>query len=260
MHILLTNDDGVYADGIAAMYRALQETDHHIDVVAPLTEQSAVGHAITMADPLKVSTVDVEFCITGHAVRGTPADCVKLAINTLLDTKPDLVISGINRGANTGNHIIYSGTVSAATEATMYGIPSIAISLAITSRTEAQHDFRNAARFAVQLAEKVFQQGGLPAGTLLNVNVPEIDAEQIKGVRIGQQAKFHHTDEFEKRKDPANQTYFWLKFEDVIVLDPPEVDVDYRLVKDGYIVVTPIHYDLTDYEMLTRLKTWTFGG
>ena len=258
MKILLTNDDGLYADGIAAMYRALQDTDHHIDVVAPLTEQSAVGHAITMSDPLKVSFVNVESRIAGHAVGGTPADCVKLAVNALLETKPDLVISGINRGANTGNHIIYSGTVSAATEATMFGIPSIAISLDVSARTQTKYDFRYAARFATTLSEKIFQQGGLPPGTLLNVNVPGIDAEQIKGVRIGRQATFHHTDEFEERTDPANRTYFWLKFEDVLVLDPPDVDVDYRLLKDGYVVITPIHYDLTDYKMLTQLQTWLF--
>ncbi len=258
MNILLTNDDGLYADGIAAMYQALQETEHHIDVVAPHSEQSAVGHAITVADPLKVSFVKVDNRIAGHAVVGTPADCVKLAVSALLDRKPDLVISGINRGANTGNHIIYSGTVSAATEATMFGIPSIAVSLDVSLRTQSRHDFQYAAQFAVALSEKMFQQGGLPSGTLLNVNVPGIDAEQIKGVRIGRQAKFRHTDEFEKRTDPADRTYFWLKFEDVVVLDPPDVEVDYRLVKDGYVVITPIQYDLTDYKMLSQLQTWRF--
>ena len=112
MNILLTNDDGIYADGILAMYQALQQTEHHVSVVAPSSERSAVGHAITVSDPLKVSFVEVESRIAGHAVVGTPADCVKLAVNALFEHKPDLVISGINQGANTGNHIIYSGTVS----------------------------------------------------------------------------------------------------------------------------------------------------
>jgi 5'-nucleotidase len=259
MNILLTNDDGIYADGILAMYQALQQTEHHVSVVAPSSERSAVGHAITVSDPLKVSLVEVESRITGHAVVGTPADCVKLAVNALFEHKPDLVISGINRGANTGNHIIYSGTVSAATEATMFGIPSIAVSLDVSSRTKTRQDFRYAAQFVVTLCNTIVQQGGLPAGTLLNVNVPGIEAQSIKGIRIGRQAKFYHTDEYERRTDPFDRTYYWLKLEEVVVTDPPEIDVDWRLLKDGYVVITPIQYDLTDYEMLEQLKKWTFA-
>ena len=258
MKILLTNDDGIYAEGIAAMYQALREAGHKVDVVAPSSERSAVGHAITVSDPLKVSFIEAEGRIRGHAVEGTPADCIKLAVNALFDTKPDLVISGINRGANTGNHIIYSGTVSAATEATMFEIPSIAVSLAVNYTNRQESDFSYAAQFATKLCDTVFEEGGLPKGTLLNVNVPACAAEEIRGVHIARQARFHHHDEYEARSDPFGRTYYWLKLENVQVSDPPEEDVDFRLLRSGYVVVCPIHYDLTDYAMLKRLKKWNF--
>ena len=258
MNILLTNDDGIYADGISAMYQALLKAGHQVEVVAPSSERSAVGHAITVSDPLKVSFVEVERRIRGHAIEGTPADCVKLAVNALFEIKPDLVISGINRGANTGNHIIYSGTVSAATEATMFGIPSIAVSLDVTYRNRTQSDFSYAAQFAAKLCKTVFDQGGLPLGTLLNVNVPGCPADEIRGVHVARQAKFHHKDEYEARSDPFGRTYYWLKLEEVQVSDPPQDDVDFRLLRSGYVVVCPIHYDLTDYGMLERLKKWNF--
>ncbi len=258
MNILLTNDDGIYADGILAMYQALLKTGHQVDVVAPSSERSAVGHAITISDPLKVSPIETEGRIAGHAVEGTPADCVKLAVNALLDSKPDLVISGINRGANTGNHIIHSGTVSAAAEATMFGIPSIAVSLDVSFRNRLSTDFSYAAKFAVTLCDTVLEKGGLPGGTLLNVNVPGCAAEKIRGVHAARQARFHHKDEYEARTDPYGRTYYWLKMEEMLVIDPPEDDVDFRLLRSGYVVVCPIHYDLTDYTMLERLKKWDF--
>jgi 5'-nucleotidase len=258
MKILLTNDDGIYADGIFTLYQSLREKGHDVVVVAPHTQQSAVGHAITVSDPLKVSYIEMESRISGYAVQGTPADCIKIAVNALLDKKPDMVLSGINQGANTGNHIIYSGTVSAATEATMFGIPSIAVSLDMSMVSEKKNDFSYAAQFAARLCDIVMQQGGLPVGTLLNVNVPGVETHQIKGVRIGKQARFRHSDVYEKRIDPRNRVYYWLKDEEIVVTDPPEIAVDYRLLKEGYIVITPIQYDLTDYEMLTCLNDWIF--
>ena len=258
MNILLTNDDGIYADGISAMYQALLQKGHNVAVVAPDSERSAVGHAITVSDPLKVAFVDVEKRITGHAIKGTPADCVKLAVNALLETKPDFVISGINKGANTGNHIIYSGTVSAATEATMFGFPALAVSLDVSVRKSGHIDYSYAAIFAANLCERVMRQGGLPAGTLLNVNVPGGDPQQIQGVRVCKQAKFHQGDVYEKRTDPFDRTYYWPKLERVEVIDPPEENVDYRLLKQGFVVVSPIHHDLTDYTMLTELQNWTY--
>ncbi len=258
MNILLTNDDGIYADGLVALYQSLQAKGHKVVVVAPHTQQSAVGHAITVSDPLKVSYIEMEGRISGYAVQGTPADCVKIAVNALLEKQPDMVLSGINHGANTGHHIIYSGTVSAATEATMFGIPSIAVSLDVSGLDGHQHDFRYAAWFATTLCEAVRQHGNLPVGTLLNVNVPGIEPDHIKGVKIGKQARFQHTDVYEKRVDPRNRVYYWLKDEEVVVIDPPDIATDYRLLKEGYIVITPIHYDLTDYPMLKRLQEWNF--
>jgi len=259
MNILLTNDDGIYADGLFVLYQSLREKGHEVTVVAPDTQQSAVGHAITVSDPLKVSYIEMQSRISGYAVQGTPADCIKIAVNALLEGKPDMVLSGINQGANTGNHIIYSGTVSAATEATMFGIPSIAVSLDVSLRSEKKHDFSYAARFATRLCDIVRQQGGLPVGTLLNMNVPGIETSRIKGVKIGKQARFQHSDIYEKRIDPRNRVYYWLKDEEIVVTDPPEIDTDYRLLKDGYIVITPIQYDLTDYKMLRRLQEWKFA-
>lgn len=256
MKILLTNDDGIYADGLCALYQAIRQAGHEVTVVAPHSQQSAVGHAITVSDPLRVAQVEMEGRITGYAVQGTPADCVKIALNALLAEPPEMVISGINQGANTGHHVIYSGTVSAATEATMFRIPSIAMSLGVTLMSTEKHDYSHAANFAAQLCDIVRQQGGLPEGTLLNVNVPEGD--QIQGVKICKQAHFHHADIYEKRIDPRNRVYYWLKDEEIVVADPPEVNADYRLLKAGYIVITPIHYDMTDYAMLERLKTWSF--
>jgi len=164
MNILLTNDDGIYADGIAALYQALRASGHDVVVVAPNSQQSAVGHAITVSDPLRVDYIEMEPRISGYAVQGTPADCVKIAVNALLEQKPEMVLSGINHGANTGHHIIYSGTVSAATEATMFGIPSLAVSLDLSSMSGPKSDFTEAARFAATLPEMVKQRGGLPVG------------------------------------------------------------------------------------------------
>lgn len=256
---MLTNDDGIYADGISAMYQALLQKGHDVVVVAPDSERSAVGHAITVSDPLKVAFVDVEKRIRGHAIKATPADCVKLAVNALLETKPDFVISGINKGANTGNHIIYSGTVSAATEATMFGVPALAVSLDVSTRKSGHIDYSYAAIFAANLCERVMRQGGLPTGTLLNVNVPGGDPQQIQGVRVCKQARFRLDDEYEERTDPFDRTYYWPKLAQVAVLDSPEEEVDYRVLKQGFVVISPIHYDLTDYAMLAQMQNWTFG-
>ena len=258
MLILLTNDDGIYADGIAALYKAFQDAGHAVTVVAPSSERSAVGHAITVSDPLRVNFVEVEGRIAGYAVAGTPADCVKLALNGMLDQPPEMVFSGINHGANTGNHVIYSGTVSAATEATMFGIPSVAISLDGTREALTKERFAYAARFAAELCATIVNQGGLPQGTLLNVNVPALDPAQIKDVRVGKQARFDQADEYERRLDPFKRTYYWPKLEQVSVTDAPDVAVDYRLLKAGHITISPIQYDLTDYAMLRQLATWIF--
>jgi 5'-nucleotidase len=220
-----------------------------VTIVAPDTERSAVGHAITTADPLRVSEVRKNGKMYGLAVSGTPADCVKIAIRALLSKRPQMVVSGINQGPNTGLNVIYSGTVSAATEATMLGIPAFAVSLDSFTAKE----FGYAAKFAARLACVVAKKG-LPAGTLLNVNVPAIPGSKVKGVRVTRQGMASFTEEFHKRIDPRNRAYWWLGGE---LMDPQEKDdTDSAALKRGYVSVTPIHYDMTDYSNVALVKKW----
>lgn len=247
--ILISNDDGIAADGILALAAEIKKFANII-VIAPHTQQSAVGHSITMSDPIRARKVYHGKNFFGYAVEGTPADSVKLAVHTLLKNKKiDLLISGINQGANTAINIIYSGTVSAATEGTILGLPSFAISL--TSYTE--KNFKPAAKFAAKLA-KIIIKKGLPKGVLLNVNVPAIPENKIKGALVTKQGKSSWDDTFEKRLDPANREYFWLTGSMYKIDESKEYDV--KAVDEGYISVTPIHYDLTDLEFYEKMKTW----
>jgi len=182
-------------------------------------------------------------------VNGTPADCVKMAYWALLEEKPDLVISGINQGSNAGINAMYSGTVSAATEGAILDIPSFAISLASWTYRE----FGYAATFARELALKVLSHG-LPSGTLLNVNVPAVAAEEIAGVMVTRQSQARYLEHFDKRVDPANRVYYWLSGQK---MQPgAELDLDDRAVQENYVSITPLHYDLTNYTFLETLKTW----
>ncbi|HAP34900.1 MAG TPA: 5'/3'-nucleotidase SurE [Bacteroidetes bacterium] len=249
LSILVSNDDGIFSDGLGMLVKELQSIAA-VTIVAPENQQSAVGHAITMHRPLRVREVSKDEKFFGYAVDGTPADCVKLAIRHLMKNKPDLVISGINHGSNTAVSVIYSGTVSAATEGTILGIPSFAISL---TTFEPNADFSYAAKFARQLALKVVEKG-LPFGTLLNVNVPPVPENEIRGVVITRQGKSIWNDEFEARRDPGNKQYFWLKGE-LVELDEEE-DIDQRAILNNKISVTPIQFDLTNYSLLEVLRTW----
>jgi 5'-nucleotidase len=248
LHILVCNDDGINSEGIYALVTELKKIAD-VTVIAPASQQSAVGHAITVSYPLRAVPFHKNGDFFGTAVEGTPADCVKLGIGFLLKEKPDLVISGINHGSNTAVNIIYSGTVSAATEGTLLGIPSIAMSL--TSYTNL--DFTYSARFAAKLALLVAERG-LPAGTLLNVNVPNIPESDIKGVMITKQGISIWQDRFDVRRDPANREYFWLTGT-MNVIDTDE-DTDQIAVKNHYISVTPVHYDLTDRKLFEQMKSW----
>ena len=248
--ILITNDDGITAPGLQALYDALRDVAE-VMVVAPANEMSAVGHAITLSDPLRVWEFEKNGRRFGHAVKGTPADCVKVAYWALLNgrRKWDLVISGINQGANTGIDIIYSGTVSAATEGAILGIPSFAISLATFQRA----DFSVAAEFARQMAELVLQHG-LPPGVFLNINVPPVPKEQIRGVRVTRQSLAAYEERYEVRRDPRNRIYYWLAGEKVGI--EPDESVDDWAIRQNYISITPIHFDLTHYGFLDQLKRW----
>lgn len=246
MRILLTNDDGVYAPGLAALHAALH-CDHELFVVAPETEQSAVGHAITLADPIRVRRLGPRTGFDGWGVSGTPADCVKLAVNQLLAQKPDLVIGGINRGANVGVNLLYSGTVSSATEAAILGIPGIAVSL----NTHGEADYSFAAKFTAHLVSRL---PGLPltAQAALNVNVPALPEGQIKGVVYARQSQAQLSERFIQREDPRGQTYYWQAGE-TMGKDGGK-DTDYRALEQGYITITPVRHELTHVELLEKLR------
>jgi 5'-nucleotidase len=247
--ILISNDDGIEADGIKALSKEIRKFAE-VYVVAPNTQMSAVGHSITMSSPIRYIRNLIDKNFYGYAVDGTPADAVKLAARTILkDRKIGLLISGINQGSNTAINIIYSGTVSAATEGTILGIPSIAVSLT----SYVYKDFSVAAKFAARLA-KVILKNGLPKGTILNVNVPAVRKEEIKGIMITKKGKSYWDDWYESRLDPNKREYFWLTGK-MIKLDKT-IDYDQKAIDEKYISITPIHYDLTDYNMYEKMKDW----
>ena len=246
--ILVSNDDGIDAPGIFALVGELKKIGNVI-VVAPDEQRSAVGHAITMNYPLRVKKFYKNGKFFGYAVEGTPADSVKIGVRTVLGKNPDLLVSGINHGSNTAINIIYSGTVSAATEGRILGIPSLAVSLT----TYAEPDFRFAAKFSRLLALEIFKNG-LPEDTLLNVNIPPLPEREIRGVRITRQGKSRWDDTFDVRRDPNNKEYYWLTGK-IDVLDTSE-ETDYISIQQKYVSITPIHFDLTDYKALSVIRSW----
>lgn len=247
--VLISNDDGIESDGIKALWKEIKKFAE-VHVVAPHTQQSAVGHSITISSPIRARKNLIDRNFYGYAVEGTPADSVKLAVRNLLKGKKiDLLISGINHGSNTAINTIYSGTVSAATEGTILGIPSIAMSLASFT----YNDFSFAAKFSSKIAKHVLKNG-LPKGTLLNVNIPPVPEKKIKGVLITRQGKSFWDDYYDSRLDPNKREYFWLTGKMAVMDDTLEFDE--IAVRNNYVSITPIHYDLTDYEQLDRLKSW----
>ena len=246
--ILLTNDDGITSPGLHAARGALLEMGDVV-VVAPDAERSAVGHAITTITPLRVKEFQRNDEPIGFAVNGTPADCVKIAVGSLLERVPDIVVSGINIGPNTATNVIYSGTVSAATEARMLGVPSMAISLGAFSNL----DFSFAAVTARRIAETVLEHG-LPDQVLLNVNVPNLPESLIRGVRVTRQGRSAYVEDFEIRTDPRQQTYYWLagKYE----MTDTDEDTDAHALQQGYVSVMPVTFDLTAHEHLETIRSW----
>lgn len=244
--ILVTNDDGVRSNGIVALARAL-EPFGEVTIVAPHTEASAIGHALTLHHPLRVETFDERT----HAVDGTPTDCVNIAIAKILKTTPDLVVSGINKGYNLGDDVTYSGTVAGALEAALLGIPAIAVSL---QRTGNELDFTQAANAAASIAQEVLRRG-LPPRTLLNVNVPQASA---KGFRVTVQGRRNHFTSVVEKFDPRRRPYFWIEeAEGDWELDEQS---DYHAVGDGWISITPLHPDLTNYAALEKVKELSLGA
>jgi 5'-nucleotidase len=248
MEILITNDDGIYAEGIYALACALKKAGN-VTVVAPDTQRSAVGHAITITDPLRVVPAKRNGKFFGYAASGTPADCVKLGIKAIMKKRPDLVVSGINLGGNQAYNILYSGTVSGATEGALLGIPSMAVSL----DTFVKPDFGPAAAFAVKLA-LLTRKKRLPPGTLLNVNLPNLPAKKLKGVRVTNQSLTSFNDWFDKRTDPHGNTYYWMTGD--YKPKDPDRDSDLNALRAGYVSVTPIQFDLTDHKFVPELNDW----
>ncbi|GER58184.1 5'/3'-nucleotidase SurE [Patiriisocius marinus] len=250
--ILVTNDDGITAPGIRALIEVMN-TIGEVVVVAPDTPQSAMGHAITINDTLYCNSIKVaehepqiEFSCSG-----TPVDCVKLAVNELLDRTPDLCVSGVNHGSNSSINVIYSGTMSAAVEAGTIGIPSIGFSLLDYSL---EADFEPAKKY-IKLMVNECLQNGLPEGVVLNVNIPKLPESEIKGVKVCRQANAHWEEKFDKRTNPLGRDYYWLTGE-FINKDKGE-DTDEWALANGYVSVVPVQYDLTAHHAIQNINTWS---
>ncbi len=248
MKILISNDDGIDSPGILALADELKKIGQ-VTVIAPRTEQSAVGHSITMKMPLRITEYYRNGDFFGYAIDGTPADCIKIGIRNIMKEAPDIVISGINLGSNTAINIIYSGTVSAAREAAIMDVPAIAVS--VTSH-EAKH-YKYAAELSRKLAELVVKNK-LKTGTLLNVNVPDLPEEQIAGILLTQQGKSKWDDVYVERQDPYGKNYYWLTGN--LVQVDNALETDQFAVRNNYVSITPIHFDLTDYETYDVMKGW----
>ena len=245
--ILVTNDDGIHAKGISELI-AVAKSFGKVLVVAPNKPQSGMGHAITIADPLRFSRYNGFEDIEAYSCSGTPVDCVKLGIFEVLKCKPDLVLSGINHGENSSTNVLYSGTMSAAIEGAMEGVPSIGFSLA---DFDADADFSVTKKVAKDIISKVLKDG-LPKNTALNVNVHKLQINEIKGVKVCTQAHAYWEDKFDSRLDQFGRTYYWLtgKFSDK---DQRE-DTDLYYLKRGFATVVPTHFDLTNYAVLNELN------
>jgi 5'-nucleotidase len=247
MHIMVTNDDGINAPGILALAAALSELGA-VTVVAPDRERSAVGHSLTLHAPLRV----FELRKGVYAVDGTPTDCVNMGIHSLLPQRPDLVVSGINHGANLGDDVTYSGTVAAAMEANLMGIPAIAVSLA-TLAFERQGHFEAAAQVALGIARQVLTNG-LPADTFLNVNIPNYPAEEIQPTLITRQGKRSFVGTIIDKTDPRGRKYYWIGSVEPTFND--EEGTDFHAVNRKHVSITPLHLDLTNYESMKVLSQW----
>lgn len=244
MLILVTNDDGVHAPGIRILSQALRELGRVV-IAAPDRERSAASHSLTLHHPLRMEEV-TEDCF---AVDGTPTDCIHLAVHVILDQKPDLLVSGINRGGNLGDDITYSGTVWGALEGNLMGIPSFSISL-VDYRNE---DYRPAARFAVKVASWI-EEYGLPEQTILNINVPDDPDQNLDRYLITHQGRRRFAETVIQKEDPRGRSYFWIGGEPL----PPEggIETDVGAVGDGFISVTPLHADMTNHQALERIRSW----
>jgi len=248
VQILLTNDDGIYAPGLAAMEAALR-TLGDVTLVAPATEQSGVAHSITFLGPLICKEVYDHGRPRGWAVEGSPADCVKLGVLEFCPRRPDLVVSGINGGQNAGINVLYSGTVAAAIEGAFFGITSIAVSLEFDEHAE----FDKAARMALHIIEQVLAQRE-HAGQLYNLNIPTAAVHQPRGVRVVPMCVRQHGEEFIRRKDPKGRTYYWATNDPRPL--PGEEETDLTALANGYVTLTPLQYNMTKQTFIQEMADW----
>jgi 5'-nucleotidase len=253
MRILLCNDDGITAAGLLALYRAVRDLGE-VTVVAPSAAKSASSHAVTVGVPITCQKMHVHEEFWGYSVAGSPADCVKLALAELMPQRPDLVLSGINHGANAGVDILYSGTVAAAAEGAMFGVASIAVSLEIAQEA----DFDRAGRIARKVIDSLLA-AGLPPASLTNVNIPALRAGLPKGVRLARQSTLAYEDTFEKTGSGGGETLYVLTGGRMDI--GKEGETDLHALRAGYVSVTPLHFDLTDQAGLARLADvpWPAG-
>lgn len=241
--ILVTNDDGIFSEGLSALARALEAVGE-VTVVAPASEQSASSHSLTLTRPLRIRKHEER----RYSVDGTPTDCVVLALTKIMeDRRPDIVLSGINYGANLGDDVTYSGTVAGALEAAVFKLPGIAVSLATRSRFE----FRHAAEFAARLTQRVLSEG-LPEGTILNVNIPP---GEIRGARVTHQGINLGTTTIVEGTDPRGRAYVWIGIQD-IAWAKEDVNSDYAAIEQGLVSITPLRAEMTDYRALEKLRGW----
>ncbi|MFN0150818.1 MAG: 5'/3'-nucleotidase SurE [bacterium] len=244
-YILVTNDDGIHAEGIRSLAAGLEGLGD-IKVIAPDREQSASSHSITLHQPLRITKHDENRV----SVTGTPTDCVLLAANGVFGGKPRLVISGINHGPNLGDDVTYSGTVAAAMEGFLLGVPSIAVSLAASS---GELHFATAARFARRVTMKILEVGA-PLGALVNINVPNLPEEEIAGIRITKLGKRHYIDTVIEKTDPRGKPYFWIGGSPSWQAGK---NTDQGAILDRYVSITPLHLDLTDYKAVVEMEGWS---
>ncbi|GAB4420989.1 MAG: 5'/3'-nucleotidase SurE [Bacteroidia bacterium] len=249
--LLISNDDGIHAPGILALIEAARPFGE-IVVVAPDSAQSGMGHAISIGKPLRIHTEELLPGIMGHAVSGTPADCVKIATGVILHRQPDLILSGINHGSNSSVSSIYSGTLSAAREGALQGVPAIGFSLC---NYQHEADMRAAQTVARSIIQEAIARP-LPPGRLLNVNIPNLPLDSLKGIRTTRQAMGRWVEEFDQRVDPYGRKYYWLTGR--FMLDDEGEDTDEYALRQGFVSVTPMTHDLTDYDLRGSLASWTF--
>lgn len=249
MRILLSNDDGILAPGLAAMYREIL-TLGEVVVAAPESMQSATAHSITVDAPLAVSNVIVPDLFTGYGVAGRPADCVKLAIRELCSQRPDLVISGINDGANVSINVLYSGTVAAAAEGALFGIPAFAVSLEHGENL----DFARAAKIARRIIDHCLDQG-VSGSQLININVPQLVGDRPVGVRVAPMSTQTMDDRYVKVREPDGKDYYWLKGE---WAETSVKESDLHALNEGYVVITPLQFDLTQQRQLAEMESWSW--